>query len=86
MASTPFYIVDVFAEQKYAGTGSANSGFAAYLAKHRYVGTDRIDVRVEQGYEIGRPSLIYLKAQDRGGTIHVEVGGEVIPIAQGRLL
>ncbi len=67
-------------------TGSANSCFAAYLAKYRYFGAGQIDVRVEQGYEIGRPSLIYLKAQDRGGTIHVEVGGKVIPIAQGRLL
>ena len=67
-------------------TGSANSCFAAYLAKHRYFGSDEIDVRVEQGYEIGRPSLIYLKAQNRGGTIHVEVGGQVMMIAQGRLL
>ncbi len=67
-------------------TGSANSCFAAYLVKHRYFGTDPIDIRVEQGYEIGRPSLIYLKAQDRSGTIHVEVGGKVVLIAQGRLL
>jgi len=67
-------------------TGSANSCFAAYLAKYRYLGTDQIDVRVEQGYEIGRPSLIYLKAQDRDGTIHAEVGGKVLAIAQGRLL
>lgn len=67
-------------------TGSANSCFAAYLAKHRYFGTDQIGVRVEQGYEIGRPSLIHLKAQDHGGTIHVEVGGRVILVAKGRLL
>ncbi len=67
-------------------TGSANSCFAAYLVKHRYFGADQIDVRVEQGYEIGRPSLIYLKAQDRDGTIQVEVGGKVILVAQGRLL
>jgi trans-2,3-dihydro-3-hydroxyanthranilate isomerase len=66
-------------------TGSANSCFAAYLVKHRYFGVSEIDVRVEQGYEIGRPSLIYLKARDRGGTIRVEVGGKVIPVAQGRL-
>jgi trans-2,3-dihydro-3-hydroxyanthranilate isomerase len=66
-------------------TGSANSCFAAYLVKHRYFGVSEIDVRVEQGYEIGRPSLIYLKAQDRGGTIRVELGGKVIPVAQGRL-
>ncbi len=67
-------------------TGSANSCFAAYLVKHRYFGADQIDVRVEQGYEIGRPSRIYLKAQKRGTGIHVEVGGKVITIAQGTLL
>jgi trans-2,3-dihydro-3-hydroxyanthranilate isomerase len=67
-------------------TGSANSCFAAYLVEHRYFGTDRIDVRVEQGYEIGRPSRIYLKAQEHGEGIHVEVGGKVITIAQGTLL
>ncbi len=67
-------------------TGSANSCFAAYLVKHRYFGAGQIEVRVEQGYEVGRPSLIYLKAQDRAGTIHVEVGGKVVPVAQGRLL
>jgi len=64
-------------------TGSANSCFAAYVVKHRYFGADQIDVRVEQGYEIGRPSLIYLKAWNGGGTIHAEVGGKVIPVAQG---
>jgi trans-2,3-dihydro-3-hydroxyanthranilate isomerase len=67
-------------------TGSANSCFAAYLAQHRYFGTSQIDVRVEQGYEISRPSLIYLKAQDHAETIHVEVGGRVVPVAQGELL
>ena len=67
-------------------TGSANSCFAAYLVKHRCFGTDQIDVRVEQGYEIGRPSLIYLEAQDRGGAIDVNVGGKVIAVAQGKWL
>jgi trans-2,3-dihydro-3-hydroxyanthranilate isomerase len=67
-------------------TGSANSCFAAYLVKHRYFGTDRIEVRVEQGYEVGRPSRIYLKGQNQNGAIRVEVGGKVIRIAEGRLL
>jgi trans-2,3-dihydro-3-hydroxyanthranilate isomerase len=67
-------------------TGSANSCFAAYLVKHRYFGTDRIDVKVEQGYEIGRPSRIYLWAQAVQGRIHVKVGGRVFTIAKGNLL
>ena len=67
-------------------TGSANSCFAAYLAKHRYFGSVQIDVRVEQGYEIGRPSRIYLRAQEHDGRIDVNVGGRVIMVARAELV
>ncbi len=67
-------------------TGSANSCLAAYLVKHRYFGSDRIDIRVEQGYEIGRPSLLYLKAEDNDGKIDVSVGGKVVMVAKGDLV
>ena len=67
-------------------TGSANGCLAAYLVKHRYFGSDKIDVRVEQGYEIGRPSLLYLKAEDNDGEIDVCVGGKVVMVAKGELV
>jgi trans-2,3-dihydro-3-hydroxyanthranilate isomerase len=67
-------------------TGSANSCFAAYLVKHRYFGTDRIDIHVEQGYEIGRASLIYLRAKEHNGRIDVNVGGKVIMVARAELM
>jgi trans-2,3-dihydro-3-hydroxyanthranilate isomerase len=67
-------------------TGSANSCFAAWLVKHRYFGRREIDVRVEQGYEVGRPSLIYLRGKEEGGKIAVNVGGKVILIAEGELV
>jgi trans-2,3-dihydro-3-hydroxyanthranilate isomerase len=68
-------------------TGSANGCLAAYLVKHRYFGKDAIeDVRVEQGYEIGRPSLLYLRAAARGQEIDVWVGGKVIMVSKGVLL
>ncbi|MEN6577956.1 MAG: PhzF family phenazine biosynthesis protein [Phycisphaerales bacterium] len=67
-------------------TGSANTCLAAYLVKHRFFGTDRIDIRVEQGYEIGRPSRLYLRAHDDGRRIHIEVGGRVFAVAKGSLL
>jgi len=66
-------------------TGSANGCLAAYLVKHRYFDNDEINVRVEQGYEIGRPSLLLLRAQDRGGRIDVHVGGRVVMVARGEL-
>jgi trans-2,3-dihydro-3-hydroxyanthranilate isomerase len=60
-------------------TGSANSGFAAYLHAHLH---KPIDVIVEQGFEIQRPSRLYLKAD--GATLRV--GGRVQAVSEGQLL
>ena len=67
-------------------TGSANGCLAGYLVKHRCFQKQSIDIRVEQGYEIGRPSLLYLRAGDKEGKIDVHVGGKVILIASGKLV
>ncbi len=67
-------------------TGSANGCLAGYLARHRYFGQPKIDIRVEQGIEINRPSLLHLNADDRGDVIDVYVGGRVIPVALGELI
>ncbi len=67
-------------------TGSANSCLAAYLVKYRYFGSSQVDVRVEQGHEIGRPSLLYLRAEDKDGKIDVSVGGKVVMVAKGELV
>ncbi len=66
-------------------TGSANGCLAGYLAKHRYFGSPRVNVQVEQGYEIGRPSLLLLNAEDKAGEIGIFVGGKVILVARGEL-
>jgi hypothetical protein len=42
-------------------------------------------VRVEQGYEIARPSLLYLKAEKNQERIDVSVGGKVVMVAKGQL-
>ncbi len=82
--------VRVFAE--YLGipedpaTGSANGCLAGYLVKYSYFGEKSVDVRVEQGYEIGRPSLLLLKAKENGDTIEVSVGGKVVMVAKGELV
>lgn len=68
-------------------TGSANGCLAAYLVKHRFFGKSEIDLRVEQGYEIGRPSILMLKAALQGDNqISVEVGGKVFLVATGELV
>ncbi|MFC2166041.1 PhzF family phenazine biosynthesis protein, partial [Acidobacteriota bacterium] len=66
-------------------TGSANGCLAGYLVNNRYFGEAKIDIRTEQGIEINRPSLLYLKAGDSGDSIDVFVGGRVIPVAEGWL-
>jgi trans-2,3-dihydro-3-hydroxyanthranilate isomerase len=67
-------------------TGSANGCLAGYLVKHRYFGKDRINIRVEQGYELGRPSLLLLKAEGKEGKIDVYIGGKVVMTAKGELI
>ncbi|MEO0946588.1 MAG: PhzF family phenazine biosynthesis protein [Cyanobacteria bacterium J06641_5] len=67
-------------------TGSANGCLAAYLAKHEYFGTAAAAVRVEQGHEMQRPSLLFLEAAKTATGIAVSVGGQVVPIARGELL
>jgi trans-2,3-dihydro-3-hydroxyanthranilate isomerase len=66
-------------------TGSANGCLAGYLVYHTYFGKNEIDVKVDQGYEIGRPSLLMLRARRSGDEIEVNVGGSVVMVAEGRL-
>lgn len=67
-------------------TGSANGCFAGYLVQHAYLGEGLLKAQVEQGYEMGRPSLLRLQAQKQDGAIAVLVGGKVIPIARGEFV
>lgn len=66
-------------------TGSANGCLAGYLVKYRYFNHTKIRVRVEQGYEIKRPSLLFLKAEKKREKIDVFVGGKVFMVAKGTL-
>ena len=56
-------------------TGSANTAFAAHI---RSLGV-RGNIVVEQGFEIGRPSRLYLDVADT-----IRVGGKVHPVMTGR--
>lgn len=66
-------------------TGSANGCLAAYLVKYKYFGAKKIDVRVEQGYGLDRPSILLLDAEEKAEEISVRVGGRVFMIASGKL-
>jgi len=66
-------------------TGSAAGCLAAYLAEHRYLGDGNVGARLEQGYEIERPSLLHLHAEKSSGGTTVHVGGKVQMVAKGEL-
>ena len=77
---------DYYSVPEDPATGAANGCLAGYLVRHRYFGAEHIDVRVEQGYEMGRPALLCLKAREAAGGIDVRVGGRVIMTARGELV
>jgi trans-2,3-dihydro-3-hydroxyanthranilate isomerase len=67
-------------------TGSANGCLAAYLAKYQYFGSPKLDIAVEQGVEMGRSSLLYLRAEYTPTRCPVSIGGRVINIAKGEFI
>ncbi|HBE78375.1 MAG TPA: phenazine biosynthesis protein [Firmicutes bacterium] len=67
-------------------TGSANGCLAGYLIKYRYFEREKIKLRVEQGLEIDRPSLLLLDAEQSGDMINISVGGKVVMVGRGELL
>lgn len=46
---------------------------------------EKIDIRVEQGYELGRPSLLLLESEEKEEVINVRVGGRVFMVASEKL-
>lgn len=64
-------------------TGSANGCLAAYLAEYEYFGPGPVDVSVGQGYEIARPSQLYLQSEKLSDEFLIRVGGKVRLVAEG---
>jgi trans-2,3-dihydro-3-hydroxyanthranilate isomerase len=70
-------------------TGSASGALGAYLVHHRVLGGDDAVVRLEneQGFELGRPSRIFIEVERRGSTVtRVRVGGRVVKVIEGTIL
>ncbi len=80
------FFADYYGISEDPATGSGNGCLAGYIVKHHYFRKDSIDLLVEQGYEIGRSSLLRLKAESVDGKIEVYVGGKVVMVAQGVLV
>ena len=77
---------DAFGVPEDPATGSANGCLAGYLVEYGYFGDGPIDLTVEQGVEMGRPSRLHLRAAKEDGTIRIDVGGAVVPVATGTLV
>lgn len=63
-----------------AATGSANGCFLAYLLKHD---NPSQSVIVEQGFEMGRKSILYLDGEHSENEYILKVGGKVVPVSEG---
>jgi trans-2,3-dihydro-3-hydroxyanthranilate isomerase len=65
-------------------TGSAAAAFAGVLARRLSDGTHT--VVIEQGYEMGRPSLIHLTAEVAAGRlVSASVGGDAVIVTEGTI-
>ena len=66
-------------------TGSGGGCLAAYLVHHRCLGSNAIDLVAGQGYEMGRPSEIHMRARVTDDVYSLEIGGRVVDIATGQM-
>lgn len=66
-------------------TGNGAAFLGAYLLKHRVLGAGPLDLRIDQGVEVGRPSWVRLRARREGRALTISVGGRVMPVARGSL-
>jgi trans-2,3-dihydro-3-hydroxyanthranilate isomerase len=68
-----------------AATGSAAGPIAIHLARHALVPYGK-DITIQQGVEMGRPSLMYAMAEGSGERVSsVRVGGHGVIVADGTL-
>ena len=74
---------DFYGVPEDAATGSGNGCLAAYLVRHKLFGSPNLDVLAGQGYEMGRPSTLALRANETDNGIEVFVGGNVVDVAEG---
>lgn len=67
-------------------TGNGAAFLGAYLLEHRLLGDGALDLRIEQGHAVRRPSLVRLRARRSGGGREIDVGGGVVATVRGHLV
>jgi PhzF family phenazine biosynthesis protein len=79
----PYYHVD---EDPVTGTG--NAGMVSYLVRHQKISVPEGKVRFycEQGHFIGRPGMVVVEAQGKGGEVErLSIGGSCTEVLRGVL-
>ena len=67
-------------------TGSAAAAFSGVLMAFDKMQTGRHDVIIEQGYQMGRPSVIGLSLDvEHGVLVEASIGGSAVITAEGTL-
>jgi trans-2,3-dihydro-3-hydroxyanthranilate isomerase len=67
-------------------TGAAVAAFAGYLAVHGGYAEGRHVVPIEQGYEMGRPSVLELTIEIEGGAlVRASIAGDAIVVMEGTI-
>ena len=76
------FFFDAHGVREDPATGNGAAFLGEYLIAHTPFGAPPYALRIEQGHELRRPSLVMLRAGSDG----VAVGGGVVPVFAGRLL
>ena len=73
--------------QEDPATGAAATAFAGYLSAREATATGSFRWVIEQGMEMGRPSLLELEADKQGDElIAIRVGGHSVRVSEGTMM
>jgi trans-2,3-dihydro-3-hydroxyanthranilate isomerase len=80
------FFFDAHGVREDPATGFGAGLLGAYLLEHRLFPGPALSLRIEQGHEVRRPSVVMLRASRVNASYQVSVGGQVIPVVQGELV
>jgi trans-2,3-dihydro-3-hydroxyanthranilate isomerase len=67
-------------------TGSAATALGGYLAARESTSDAKLRYVVEQGFEMGRPSILEVEVEKTGGEVTaIRVGGEAVLVSEGHI-
>ena len=80
------FFFDAHGVREDPATGNGAAFLGEYLLEQNYFSKAEMFLRIEQGYEVHRPSLVMLKTRVNNGLHEIKVGGRVLPSVQGELV